>query len=209
MTGFKPSQTLQKLAHLIKVVCCSALIFALLGIGYSWLRPAGVAPLYQGKVLISFAKVQRQHIAETDVVHYSSGGDVAPLFTDTMKAPTTVKALQQALTKANLATKLDIANNVTSKQQKDASLVQIQVTSHQPKAAVQGANLAARVAVRQFKQRYHLRRVRILVPATQAEKQFRITSRGELILKSTFIGILLGFLWIFARELWQVHVTSK
>lgn len=209
MGEFEPSKTLQKVTYLIKVVCCSALLFALLGVGYSWLRPAKTTVAYQGQALISLAKVQRQEVAGTTVTHYVNGDDIAPLFNDTIKAPTTVRKVQQALTNAGLAAQLDVTHDMTDRQQKNAGLVPVQVTSHQPKAAVQGANLAARVAVRQFKQRYHLRRVRILVPATQAEKQFRITSRGELILKSTFIGILLDFLWIFARELWQVHVTSK
>lgn len=209
MGEFEPSKTLPKVTYLIKVVCCSALLFALLGAGYSWLRPAKTTVAYQGQALISLAKVQRQEVAGTTVTHYVNGDDIAPLFNDTIKAPTTVRKVQQALTNAGLAAQLDVTHDMTDRQQKNAGLVPVQVTSQQSQMAVKGANLAARVAVRQFKQRYHLRRVRILVPATQAEKQFRITSRGELILKSTFIGILLGFLWIFARELWQVHVTSK
>lgn len=209
MGEFEPSKTLQKVAHLVKVVCCSALVFALLGAGFSWLRPAKATTTYQGTVLISLAKVQRQKVANTTLTHYAAGDDLAPLFNELTTAPQTTKKIQQKLTKAGLAAQLAGTGNQAERPQKVDGLVQVRVTSQQPQAAVKGANLAAQVAVQQFKQRYHLRHIRILVPATQAKKQVRTTSRGELILKSTFIGILLGFLWIFARELWQVHVTSK
>lgn len=205
----QPSTTLKQLVHLFKVVVLNTIVFGVLGFGVSVTWHSQSTPLYHSQALISLTKVRHQQIGTTKYVRYSNGSELTQLFSDNFKAPTTDKAVRQALKKADLAADFDQPGAIMVEMPHNSGLIQINATSHKRTTAIKGANIAAKVAVQQFTKRYQLQNSQVLVRATSADRQITTISRSEIMLKFMFAGMLLGFLWIFVRELWQRRSAAK
>lgn len=205
----EPSATLKRLFNLVKVVIVSAVVFGIVVLVFSVVWHPRVTTEYHSQALISLTKVRRQKVGQVNYVRYSNGSELTQLFSDTFKAPTTSKALRRELKKAGLAAELAQPGKITVHTSYNSGLIQINVTDDKRKTAIKAANLAATVAVKQFEKQYRLKNSRVIAHATSADRWATTISRSELIMKFMFAGILLGFLWMFVRELWQRHVTSR
>ncbi|MFD0896286.1 YveK family protein [Loigolactobacillus binensis] len=199
------SRTLSQFLRLVRGLIIMGFIGGILGLLVSGLLPT--TPAYQSQVLISLATVQRDKYGARQYLNYVSGTTLVAPFCRNFNTPTTTQALQQTVQKAGLATNAAAdATKITVTPR--GNLVQVSVTSRTANSAVKLTNLAARLAVRTFRQQAHVQG-RLLGSATNAQRQATTTSRGENILKFIFAGILLGFLWLFLQELWQRHGISK
>ncbi|MFC6169204.1 YveK family protein [Loigolactobacillus jiayinensis] len=205
----QPSVSLNRLFYLLKGVLLSGLIFGVIGFIFSIVVPPKATTIYHSRALISLTQVRSQKIGQTQYLRYSNGSELSQVFINNFKSPTTNKAVSRALKKADLAATFTRPNDIAAITLKNSGLIEIKVTTGKPRAAVKAANIAAKVAVQQFEKQYQLHNSRVLARATSADRQITTISRSELMIKFIFAGILLGFLWIFVRELWQRHVTSR
>lgn len=205
----QPSVALKRLFHLFKVMALSTLIGSVIGGGFSLIWRPQATPLYHSQVLISLTKVRRQKINGTTYINYDNGAQLTGLFQNNFKSPTTERALRQAFKQAKLSTALTQPSELNLTTAHNSSLIRVDVTDHKQQTAIKGANVAAKVAVTQFEKQYQLRNSRVLAWATSADRQVMTISRSEIMLKFMIAGMLLGFLWVFVRELWQRRVASK